>query len=60
MPEKKVKEKKKCPQCHGRGWMHVYSLLAENPCPLCNKTGKVTQRQYDNYMKNKEKDEIDF
>ncbi len=38
-----------CPKCHGRGWIHVYSLLAENPCPLCNKKGRVTAKEFEKY-----------
>lgn len=45
-----------CPRCHGHGWIHVYSLLAENPCPVCNEKGQVTQRQYDRYINEKDKD----
>jgi DnaJ-class molecular chaperone len=47
--EKKAKELVECPRCHGHGWVHVYSLLAENPCPVCKGKGKVTQKQAENY-----------
>ena len=52
MEEVKKKELVECPQCHGYGWIHVYSLLVENACPLCNEKGKVTQKQAENYGKN--------
>jgi DnaJ-class molecular chaperone len=46
----KIKETKKemfeCPACHGYGWIHVYSLLVENECPLCRGTGKITNKQH--------------
>jgi DnaJ-class molecular chaperone len=44
------KETVECPRCYGHGWIHVYSLLAENPCPLCNKKGKVTVKQYNEFI----------
>ena len=44
--KKKNKELVECPRCHGYGWVNVYSLLVENPCPLCKEKGKVTQKEY--------------
>jgi hypothetical protein len=50
MRETKIKPQMiKCPQCGGLGWIHVYSLLAKNPCPLCKKEGEVTMKQHNKY-----------
>ena len=48
----KIKRTKyvECTYCYGSGWVHVYSFLAQNPCPRCNEKGKVLKGGHDDIL----------